>query len=57
MDVGMKTEITFFFVFYHLLILGVEVVTKEKLLWMVLMRVVKLMMHVIKAGVPQHHII
>jgi hypothetical protein len=56
MDVGMKIKISFFFVTYHLLILSVEVVTKDKLLWMVLMRVVKLMMHAIRAGIPRHHI-
>jgi hypothetical protein len=56
MDVGMKIKISFFFVTCHLSILGVEVVTKDKLLWMVLMRVVKPMMHVIRAGIPRHHI-
>lgn len=40
----------------HFSIVGVDVVTKDKLLWMILMRVVKFMMNVIRVGIPLHHI-
>ncbi len=53
----MKSEISLFFVFYHLLFLGVEVVIKDKLLWIALMRAVKLMMDVIKALIHGHRTI
>jgi hypothetical protein len=44
-------------VFYHLLFLGVEVVIKDKLLWIALMHAVKLMMDVIKALIHGHRTI
>jgi hypothetical protein len=56
MLVGEVDLISFSFMIHQLLLLGVEVVIEDKLLWMKLICAVKFMMNVTKVGIHRHRI-